>query len=56
MQSILIICVVLPIGMTLLPFSDELEYDSRIAGLLVNLSLLISFILMWSLVIGLKLV
>jgi malate permease and related proteins len=55
MQSILIVCVVLPIGLTLLPFSDELNYDSRMAGLLVNLSLLISFGLMWALVIGLNL-
>jgi malate permease and related proteins len=55
MQSILIVCVVLPIGLTLLPFSDELNYDSRMAGLLVNLSLLISFGLMWALVLGLNL-
>ena len=55
-QSILIVCVILPIGMTLLPFSDELNYDSRMAGLLVNMSLLISFAVMWALVLGLKLV
>jgi malate permease and related proteins len=55
-QSILIVCVVLPIGMTLLPFSDELNYDSRIAGLLVNTSLLISFALIWALVLSLQLV
>ena len=55
-QSIMIVCVVLPVGLTLLPFSDELNYDSRMAGLLVNLSLLISFCLMWGLVVGLKLV
>jgi malate permease and related proteins len=54
-QSILIICVVLPVGLTILPFSDELNYDSRIAGLFVNLSLLISFSLMWALVLGLNL-
>lgn len=55
-QSILIVCVILPVGMTLLPFSDELNYDSKIAALFVNLSLLISFMLMWGLVLGLKLV
>jgi malate permease and related proteins len=54
-QSIMIICVVLPVGLTLLPFSDDLNYNSRIAGLLVNLSLLISFGLIWALVLGLKL-
>ncbi|MBL7817931.1 MAG: AEC family transporter [Saprospiraceae bacterium] len=56
MQSILIVCLVLPAGLTLLPFSDEMNYDSRIAGLIVNLTLLISFTLMWGLVLGLNLV
>ena len=55
-QSIMIVCVVLPVGLTLLPFSDELNFDSRMAALLVNLSMLISFGLMWLLVLGLKLV
>ena len=55
-QSILIVCVVLPVGLTILPFSDELHFDSRVAALLVNMSLLVSFVVMWSLVIGLKLV
>ncbi|WP_028667436.1 AEC family transporter [Runella zeae] len=54
-RNVLIVCVVLPIGMTILPFADELNYDSRIAGVLVNISLLISFLLMWGLVVGLKL-
>jgi malate permease and related proteins len=55
-QSILIMCVVLPVGLTILPFSDELHFDSRVAALLVNMSLLVSFVVMWALVIGLKLV
>jgi malate permease and related proteins len=55
-QSILIVCCILPIALSLLPFSDELNYDSRTAGLLVNATLLISFGLMWALVWGLKLV
>lgn len=55
-RNVLIVCVILPIGMTILPFADELHYDSRIAGVLVNMSLLISFLLMWGLVVGLKLV
>jgi hypothetical protein len=41
--------------MALLPFSDELAYDTKIAGMLVNISMLISFALMWALVLGLKL-
>ena len=54
-RNVLIVCVILPIGMTILPFADELNYDSRIAGVLVNISLLTSFLLMWGLVVGLKL-
>lgn len=52
---IMIVCAILPAGLTLLPFSDELNYDSKIAGAIVNISLLISFALLWALVIGLKL-
>ncbi|MDZ7934773.1 MAG: AEC family transporter [Emticicia sp.] len=55
LYAVLIICVMLPSGLTILPFSDELNYDSRIAGTLINISLLISFALMWALVLGLKL-
>jgi len=55
MRSVLIICVLLPIGMTILPFSDEMNFDSRIAGTLLNISLLISFGLMWGMVLMLGL-
>lgn len=54
-RNVLLVCVILPIGMTILPFADELNYDSRIAGVLVNVSLIISFLLMWGLVVGLHL-
>ena len=56
LRSILIVCIVLPIGLVVLPFSDELKYDTRVAGLAVNLSLVVSFILMWGLILGLGLV
>ena len=51
MRSVLIVCVLLPIGLTILPFSDEMNFDSRIAGTLLNISLLISFGLMWGVVL-----
>jgi predicted permease len=54
-RSVLIVLVVAPVGLTVLPFSDEFGYDTRIAGLLVNLSLIVSFVLMWALVLGLGL-
>ena len=56
MQSVLIVLVILPLGMTILPFSDEFGYDSRIAGTMVNISLLVSFVLIWALVWALHLV
>jgi malate permease and related proteins len=55
-QSIMIVCVIFPMVLSVLPFSDELNYDSGIAGILVNATLLISFGLMWALVWGLNLV
>lgn len=46
-KSVLMICAILPLGIMIIPFSDELNYDSRIASTLANTSLLISFILIW---------
>jgi predicted permease len=54
-RSVLIVLAVVPVGLTILPFADEFNYDTRIAGLLVNLSMICSFVLMWALVLGLKL-
>jgi malate permease and related proteins len=48
---ILGLCSLLPVGMTLLPFSDEFGYDSEIAGALVNFSLILSFGAMWAFMI-----
>ncbi len=56
MRSVLMILVILPLGMTILPFSDEFEFDSRIAGTLINLSLILSFALIWVLVLSLNLI
>ncbi len=55
MRSVLMILVILPLGMTILPFSDELGFDSRIAGTLLNISLVFSFCIIWLLVLGLGL-
>ena len=54
-RNVLLIVLIIPVAMTLLPFSDELEYDTKIAGMLVNISMLISFAMMWALVIGMNL-
>ena len=47
LKKVLMLCTLLPIGLTILPFSDELGYDSRIAGTMLNISLIVSFVLMW---------
>ncbi|MFM7092523.1 MAG: AEC family transporter [Bacteroidota bacterium] len=55
MTSVLIALVILPVGMSVLMFSDELGFDSRIAGTLTNISLLISFGLLWIIISVLQL-
>ncbi|MHA8065731.1 AEC family transporter [Aquirufa sp. ROCK2-A2] len=49
-RNMLLICIILPAGMTLITYSDELEFNTSIAAALVNFSMLISFSLMWILV------
>ena len=39
--------LILPIGMTIIPYSVMFNYDSKLAGTLLNLSCVISFVLMW---------
>jgi malate permease and related proteins len=54
-RNVLLIVLIIPIGMTIIPFSNELDYDTELAGSLVNISMLISFAMMWGLVLGLDL-
>ncbi len=54
-RSIIIICVILPFGMTLLTFSDEFDFDHKLPGAIVNITTLISFSLIWLLVWALAL-
>ena len=49
-RNMLLICLILPAGMTLITYSDELNFDTGIAAAIVNFSMLISFVIMWSLV------
>jgi predicted permease len=49
-RNMLLICLILPAGMTLITYSDEFDFDTGIAAALVNFSMLISFTLMWILV------
>ncbi len=49
-RNMLLICIILPAGMTLITYSEQLELNSNIAAALVNFSMLISFMIMWILV------
>jgi len=46
-RIIIAISLILPIGVAIIPFSIELGYNEKVTTMLVNLSLVISFILVW---------
>ncbi len=46
-RIIVAISLILPIGVAIIPFSVELGYNKKLTTMLVNLSLIISFILVW---------
>jgi hypothetical protein len=50
-RGILSIALILPIGLAILAFSVEFNFDEKIAGMMTNLSIIISFVLMWILII-----
>jgi len=50
-RIIIAISLILPVGLAVIPFSVELEYDKKLMTIIVNLSILISFGLMWILII-----
>jgi len=53
-RVIIAISLILPIGVAVIPFSIELGYDEKVSTMLVNLSLVISFILVWIFVLFLN--
>lgn len=48
------VSLILPIGLAVIPFSVEFEYDKRLVTILVNLSIIISFIILWILILALS--
>jgi hypothetical protein len=50
-RIIVTISLILPIGLAVIPFSVEFEYNQRLVTILVNLTIIISFALMWILII-----
>jgi predicted permease len=54
-RTIVLVALILPVGLTIIPFSDEFGYNTRFAGAIANISILISFVLMWALILIFKL-
>jgi predicted permease len=50
-NAVILTALILPVGMTNIAFTAEFEYDEKLASLIVNLTNLISFVLMWLIVI-----
>jgi predicted permease len=50
-RGILAIGLILPIGLAVIPFTVEFLFNEKIAGTMVNLSIIISFGLMWILIL-----
>jgi predicted permease len=50
-RQVLAIIFILPIGMTSIPFSVEFGLDTRLATTMVNLSIVVSFVIMWGVVV-----
>lgn len=51
-RIIILISLILPVGLAVIPFSVEMEYDKKLISMIANLSIIISFGLMWILVLG----
>lgn len=49
-RTIILVGLILPIGLTIIPFSDKFGYDTGFAASLANVTIVISFILMWLIV------
>jgi malate permease and related proteins len=54
-RSVLLIGLILPVGLTIIPFSDEFSYSPGFAGAMANISIIVSFVLMWGLITFMKL-
>ena len=53
-RAILLVALILPVGMAVVPFSVDFGYNEKLTGIIVNLTIVISFGLMWiiTLIIG----
>jgi len=51
-KIILLFALNLPVGLSSIPFAAELGYDECIAGTVANITIIISFVFMWSVLLG----
>jgi len=50
-RKVAALCMILPVGFAVIPYSIQFGYDRETAGGLVNISLIVSFFVMWGLTI-----
>ncbi|MFM1912411.1 MAG: hypothetical protein RIR51_249 [Bacteroidota bacterium] len=55
-KNLALIFLILPAGLTLIAYSDLLKFNTKIAGAIVNFTMVVSFTLMWILVYAFKMV
>jgi predicted permease len=53
-RIILTMSLVLPVGLAVIPFSVEFEYDQKLVSIITNMTIIISFFLVWILIIVLS--
>lgn len=50
LKSVLSLLFILPVSMAILPYSAKFDFDGNTGGVLVNFSIIISFIIMWGMI------
>jgi hypothetical protein len=50
-RAVVLVAMILPVSMAVVPFSVKFGFDEKLAGALVNLSIVVSFVVMWLLVV-----
>jgi malate permease and related proteins len=50
-RLIIMISLILPVGLAVIPFSVEFEYDQELTTMITNISIVISFILIWIIIL-----
>lgn len=53
-RMVILIGLVLPVALSIIPYSVEFEYDTRITATIANLMMIISFALMWFFMVAIE--